>query len=209
LAERSERRRAKSEDFGKLEKQIAEYLRRKRRAEVSLHEATFRAERKAVSAEPAAATQGAGDASEADFYLDEVFEVSLDYFSRQQLARARQHYQQGRYAQAWKEFAAAVHADPQNATAAYYFAWALATCSDHQRRNGKLAVGYARLGCTLTDWKSWTHLLALAAAHAEAGEYDEAVRRLDEALELAPAEKRASYEYLRERFRNKLSYGRP
>jgi len=50
-------------------------------------------------------------------------------------------------------------------------------------RNGKRAVEYATKACELTAWKVGDHLDTLVAAYAEAGQFSDAVRWEEKALE--------------------------
>jgi hypothetical protein len=63
------------------------------------------------------------------------------------------------------------------------FAWILATCPEGKVRDGKRAIQMATKACELTDWKSGRELSILAAAYAENGQFDEAVRYQTKALE--------------------------
>jgi tetratricopeptide (TPR) repeat protein len=62
-------------------------------------------------------------------------------------------------------------------------AWVRATCPDPRFREGKLAVESARTGCELTDWSDAHALSVLAAALAETGDYPEASRWQEKAIE--------------------------
>lgn len=53
-------------------------------------------------------------------------------------------------------------------------AWILATSPDDAVRNGKRAVGLAKRACELTDWEEAHIISTLAAAHAEAGDFEAA-----------------------------------
>ncbi|MCI0642050.1 MAG: tetratricopeptide repeat protein [Gemmataceae bacterium] len=64
-------------------------------------------------------------------------------------------------------------------------AWLLATCPDDKIRNGAEAVALAKKACELTNNKIIVYLGTLAAAHAEAGQFEEAVRLQERALENA------------------------
>ena len=74
---------------------------------------------------------------------------------------------------------------PRQEDALNALAWALATCPRPQFRNGPEAVTLAEKACQLTGGKNPLTLETLAAALAEAGRWDEAVRRQGEALALA------------------------
>jgi tetratricopeptide (TPR) repeat protein len=63
-------------------------------------------------------------------------------------------------------------------------AWTLATSSQANQRYGTIAVEFAIRACELTAWKDANYLDTLAAAHAEAGDFDSAVRRQTEAISL-------------------------
>lgn len=64
------------------------------------------------------------------------------------------------------------------------FAWFLATCQDDSQRDGKQAVEYARQACDLTDWKVKNFVGTLAAAYAEAGDFDRAITYQQDALNM-------------------------
>jgi tetratricopeptide (TPR) repeat protein len=75
-------------------------------------------------------------------------------------------------------------------------AWFFATCPDRSGRDGKRSIQLATKACELTKWKD-AHLLdTLAAAFAEAGDYDQAVKRQSEAIKLyeGPADVRSGME---------------
>ncbi len=61
-------------------------------------------------------------------------------------------------------------------------AWMLATCPDRAYRNGARAVELATRACEVTDHGVPPMLDSLAAAYAEAGQFDRAVRTLEKAL---------------------------
>ena len=70
-------------------------------------------------------------------------------------------------------------------------AWLLATCSDSTHRNGELAIQYAKQACELSQWSYYGALDTLAAAYAENGRFDEAVRWQKRSLSYAPEKSKA------------------
>ena len=63
--------------------------------------------------------------------------------------------------------------------------WVLATSPDESLRDGKLALQYALKSCELTHYKKPHILSTLASAYAEIGDFDNAVKWIEQGLELA------------------------
>jgi tetratricopeptide (TPR) repeat protein len=64
-------------------------------------------------------------------------------------------------------------------------AWLRATCPDASIRNGQLAIADAKRACELTRWKWAWQIDTLAAAYAEAGDFDSAIRYEQQAISTA------------------------
>jgi tetratricopeptide (TPR) repeat protein len=65
---------------------------------------------------------------------------------------------------------------PDDLTALIGLAWLYAANSDDSVRNGRRAIELATRACEITGWKSSHALAVLAAAHAELGDFDAAIR---------------------------------
>ncbi len=63
-------------------------------------------------------------------------------------------------------------------------AWLMATCPDHDVRDGAVAIEHANIACELTDWSNAGYVDSLAAAQAEAGDFDAAVETMQRAIGL-------------------------
>src|SRR5437763_12470036 len=79
------------------------------------------------------------------------------------------------YDRAIKDYTKAIQLGP-NPFAHNALGWVLATCPKDGLRNGKKAVEHATKACDLWKWNDAFGLETLAAAHAECGDFKEAVK---------------------------------
>jgi tetratricopeptide (TPR) repeat protein len=98
------------------------------------------------------------------------------------LFRARLQLVTKDFGEAVKSFEEILNADPQNAEVLNGLAWILCTNAKAEIRDGRRAVLLAERAVEVTKRKSGSYLDTLAAAYAEVGRFDDAVRVQQEAL---------------------------
>ncbi|HEX5269244.1 MAG TPA: tetratricopeptide repeat protein, partial [Gemmataceae bacterium] len=107
--------------------------------------------------------------------------------------RAAAQYALGDRGAAAADHRAALALAPDDANAHNSLAWLLATSPDAALRDGAMAVEHASRACELTRGEHPGFLDTLAAAHAECGRFDEAVRWMEKAIALLPEDERDDY----------------
>lgn len=124
--------------------------------------------------------------------LDEALRLDPDgptgahtYAIRGRLQEGKKHFEE-----AVADFNEAIRIDPRCEHAHGHLAWLLATCPDARFRNGPLAVRHAETSCRLTNWKNVMNFQALAAAHAECGDFHSAIVWQHQSIELTSADQR-------------------
>jgi tetratricopeptide (TPR) repeat protein len=121
--------------------------------------------------------------------------------------------QQGNFAEAIAEYQTTLQLDPNHRLALNDLAWLLATAPDARFRNGAEAMRRAEQACRLTDYKLPLFVGTLAAAYAEAGRFDDAVKTAEQAIALATAARKvalvAKNRELLELYQAKKAYHQP
>ena len=113
------------------------------------------------------------------------------------LGRGSSYYGKEDYDKALADYTMAIELDPKSGSVHNSLAWLLATCPSDAQRNGVRAVELATKAVELAKaaGESFLNELdTLAAAHAEAGHFDEAVKLQQQAVALAPNDNKADFE---------------
>lgn len=127
----------------------------------------------------------AGDVDTAVADLDEAIRLAPRY-ADPYIYRAAARFDRGEFDAALADAEAALRLEPESPHARNDLAWMLATCPEDRLRDGPRAVRLAKEACDLTEGRQPDCLGTLAAAHAECGDFAEALRHLTLAIELGP-----------------------
>jgi tetratricopeptide (TPR) repeat protein len=117
----------------------------------------------------------AGDHDRARADYDAAIRLNRDY-PPAYYNRALLHVARKDYGAALADYRRAVRIDPEYSTAFNNLAWIRATCPDPAYRDGRRAVKAARRACRFSGGLEAGFLDTLAAAYAEAGDFERAVK---------------------------------
>ncbi|HEY3967555.1 MAG TPA: tetratricopeptide repeat protein [Planctomycetaceae bacterium] len=116
------------------------------------------------------------------------YESRLDKSSALLCNRARAWLAVGNWEKAQEDYAEAIRIQPRSKQASSNSAWIWATAPDARNRDGKKAIEAATACCEF-DKTNWWYLGLLAAAHAEAGDFSQAVECQIRALKMMSRQK--------------------
>ncbi len=120
----------------------------------------------------------------------------------QAIQRAVTHFSRKEYAQASAAFQEAEKLDGENPYLRNNYAFFLATCPEDKYRDGKKALSMAK-ELVAREPRNGEFLDTLAAAHAEVGEFDEAVQCASRAIEVAAPFRKTEYQQRLQRYKEK------
>jgi tetratricopeptide (TPR) repeat protein len=98
------------------------------------------------------------------------------------VARANVNAALGKYQLATADLDKAIYLAPRYESVLNAMAWFKAVCPETAYRDGKKAVELGKRACVITEWRRSTYLDTLAAAYAECGDFDQAIKYENQAI---------------------------
>jgi tetratricopeptide (TPR) repeat protein len=92
------------------------------------------------------------------------------------------------FSKARRDYLDAIRQDPRHMGGLMGISWLMCACPVAEFRDGAKAVEYANAACDLSHWKDNRAIEALAAAHAERGDYAKAIEMQKQALRVGKHE---------------------
>ena len=109
-----------------------------------------------------------------------------------------------------QDYSEAMRLDPNEINAANNLAWLLATCADDNIRDSKLAIILATKACKFSSWRNPQYMQTLAAANADAGDWENAIKRQTRVIKLVTKEEQKRLaSHLLELYEQKTAYREP
>jgi tetratricopeptide (TPR) repeat protein len=133
------------------------------------------------------------------FHLRRFREALADYDRAAQLKpqeveaivnRGDAQWNLGQWREAAEDYQKAISLDNRSGRAYRSAAWLMATCPEDKYRQKELAVQAAERAVELDGDEDFAYLDTLAAAYANAGEFDQAQQTIAQAIKLAPGEQK-------------------
>ena len=133
--------------------------------------------------------------------FDEVIERHPDHWLARR-SRADSMLGVGRHDEAIKEYERVLEQKPDESGALNNLSWVLATSTVDELRDGQRSLELAQKACEVTEYKLPHVISTLAAAHAELGNFEQAIEWSTKAVELENPDHQEQLELELESYRN-------